>query len=102
MQWYLTLGIEITKKARYHNNWYLAFFVVIIPKGENMNQLLGAILLQAVKDLDDQKFESDAKEFFTSEWFEILAEELEINPASIRKQILDGSYQRVVIRAGYH
>lgn len=67
-----------------------------------MNQLLGAILLQAVKDLDDQKFESDAQEFFNSNWFAILAEELEIDPASIKKQVFEGSYKRIPIRAGYH
>jgi hypothetical protein len=67
-----------------------------------MNQLIGAILLQAVKDLEDHKFESDAKEFFKSNWFEVLAEELEMNPVSMREQVLANSYQHLNIRAGYH
>ena len=66
-----------------------------------MEQLIGAILLQAVKDLEDQKFESEAKEFFKSNWFEFLAVELEMDPVSIREQILANSYQHVNIRAGY-
>jgi len=66
-----------------------------------MNQLISAILLQAMKDLNDTKFESDVKEFFKSNWFEVLAEELEMDPVSIREQVLADSYQRVDIRAGY-
>lgn len=67
-----------------------------------MNQLLSAIVLQAVKDLDNKEFASDAVQFFESWWFETLAEELEINPVSIQKQVVTGSYQRMNIRAGYH
>lgn len=66
-----------------------------------MEQLIRAIMLQAVKDLEDHKFESDAKEFFKSNWFDALAEGLEMDPVSIREQVLANTYQRVNIRAGY-
>lgn len=66
-----------------------------------MNQLLSAIVVQAVKDLDNEEFESDAVDFFQSSWFELLVEELHLNPISIKKQVLNRTYERVNIRAGY-
>lgn len=66
-----------------------------------MDQLLSAIVVQAVKDLDNEEYESDAVDFFKSAWFETLVEELNLNPVSIKRQVLDRTYERVNIRAGY-
>jgi hypothetical protein len=76
--------------------------IVSKPKGEKLKQLLSAIVLQAVKDLDDKEFKSDAEKFFESKWFETLVGELDMNPASMQKQALTRTYQRMTIRAGYH
>ena len=66
-----------------------------------MKNLIGAILLQAVKDLENENFKDDVKDFFASDWFLCLADELELNSRSVREQISSGSYQRVNIRATY-
>ena len=71
-----------------------------------MKQLVQAVLLQAVKDLERDRFWSDAKSFFHSDWFITLAEiagldDLELDPKSIQRQVDAGTYTRVPIRAVY-
>ncbi len=71
-----------------------------------MKQLVHAVFLQAVKDLERNRFQSDAKNFFCSDWFITLAEiagldNLELDPKSIQQQVDAGTYTRVPIRATY-
>ena len=68
-----------------------------------MERLAGAVLLQAIKDWESQKYQSDICEFLTSDWFSILVEAagLEMEPAAIKSQIESGSYQQVSMRAAY-
>jgi len=66
-----------------------------------MERLTGAILLKAIEDWDDPKHRSEIEEFLESDWFNALAEVLNLNPAAIRDQLRQGSYQRLSIRAAY-
>jgi hypothetical protein len=58
-----------------------------------MKSLVSAIVLQAVRDLEKDRFRSDAWEFFNSDWFETIAEVLELDPVSMKKTIQTGKIQ---------
>jgi hypothetical protein len=66
-----------------------------------MNRLVAAILIKAVDDWNDPKFHPDIEEFLDSEWFDQLAEMLEMEPEFIRDKLLTGNYEHLVLRAAY-
>ena len=66
-----------------------------------MERLTGAILLKAIEDWQDSKKRPEIEEFLESDWFNTLAEVLNLDPSNIRDQLRQGSYQRLDIRAAY-
>lgn len=66
-----------------------------------MERLIGAILLKAVQDWDNPKYQSDIENFIRSEWFNILIEGLELDLENIRAQLTSRGYQCLDIRAAY-
>ena len=67
-----------------------------------MRNLICAIVLQAVKDMKEDKFRSDAREFFHSTWFVNIAEMLDLDPVSLQEKIENGTDLRIDFRSAYH
>ncbi len=73
-------------------------------QGEGLTRLAGAVLLKAVKDLDNEKSQSEVFPFVESEWFSELAQIAGFsgNEADrIQEKIPVGRYERCDIRAAY-
>lgn len=67
-----------------------------------MERLIGAILLQTIKDWqDDTNRRPEIQEFLQSPWFAVLADGLQIDPGSIRVQLESESYQQLSLRSAY-
>jgi hypothetical protein len=66
-----------------------------------MERLTGAILLKAIEDWKDPKKRPEIEEFLESDWFNTLAEVLNLDPSNIRDQLRRGNYRRLNIRAAY-
>ena len=67
-----------------------------------MKSLVSAIVLQAVRDLEKDRFRSDAWEIFNSDWLETIAEVLELDQVSMKKTIQTGKIQNQNFRSVYH
>ncbi len=67
-----------------------------------MRNLASAIVLQAIKDLREERFRSDAREFFNSSWFITIAEILDLDPKIVRNKVEAGTDLQMKIRSAYH
>jgi hypothetical protein len=70
-------------------------------KDDNMNRLVAAILIKAVEDWNDPNLRPDVETFLYSQWFNQLAEMLEMNPQNLRSKLINGDYERLNLRAAY-
>jgi len=66
-----------------------------------MERLLGAIMLRAIQDWDNPKYQADVEDFVLSGWFDIVAESQNLEPANAREKFLGRSYERVSMRGAY-
>ena len=66
-----------------------------------MKRLLGAILLRAIQDWQNEKYKADVQMFLESQWFEDLAEALDLNPSTIKKALKADEYHQLNFRSAY-
>jgi hypothetical protein len=66
-----------------------------------MERLASAILIQAIKDWEDEDRHPEIWAFLGSTWFENLAEMAGITPEVVRTKLVAGTYARVNLRAAY-
>ena len=65
------------------------------------NRLIGAILIQAVKDWQQPTFQEDVSEFLDTRWFEELTEALDLDQVVLRHKLIAGEVHIQAIRAAY-
>jgi hypothetical protein len=73
-------------------------------KGERMiavNRLISAILIQVVKDWQRPEYRSEIQMFLNSEWFDELAEAIELDPVNYRIKLKADKFQVEKVRAAY-
>ena len=68
---------------------------------EKYIRLIGAVLIQAVKDWKNEKNRPDILDFLKSDKGETWAQALGFDPSDIREQLETDAFQRVNIRAAY-
>ncbi len=59
-----------------------------------MKRLVAAIFIKAIEDWNDPKLQPDVEEFLYSEWFNQLAEMLELEPQGMRDKLIIGDYEQ--------
>jgi hypothetical protein len=65
------------------------------------NRLIGAILIQAIKDWDHPEYRVEVQEFLRSRWFGELVEAIELEPADLRSMLKSGQIRPETLRAAY-
>jgi hypothetical protein len=65
------------------------------------NRLISAILIQVVKDWQRPEYRSEIQVFLSSQWFDELAEAIELDPANYRIKLEAGKLQVQFLRAAY-
>lgn len=64
-------------------------------------RLIGAILIQAVKDWEKGTHQAEVREFLDSAWFTELSTALDFDHTSMRDKILSGQVAGRAIRSAY-
>lgn len=66
-----------------------------------MIRLASAILIQTIKDIENDGYQEDIEEFIKSPWFDQLVMLSDLDPDQIRQQIEGRAYQSINLRAAY-
>ncbi|MFC1878762.1 hypothetical protein ACFLZW_02500 [Chloroflexota bacterium] len=66
-----------------------------------MERLASAILIQTVKDWNDESKRPEIRSFMTSTWFVTVVEMAGLDPGSIRAKLESGSFANISLRAAY-
>ena len=66
-----------------------------------LERLLRAVVIRAVQDYRDDEFRRDVQDFLKSEYFEAMADAVDLDPYMVRAKTVTGQINTDCIRAAY-